>query len=256
MRLGLDYHIHTFYQKCGNETLTVEKIIRRAEAMRFTSIAITDHLNHYSQLPNFRFIRHDIGQVGTQLEVWFGCELNFDGCDGGFAYDESVRDEFGFEVAIGGVHSTYSDSQDPTEIVDIQHRHHMRTLEDPLIDVLVHPYWFGASDLDRRSPEWWKGLLEGIPDDRITELAQASVANHTAIELNAAAIFHNPSYSTGFQEAYVEFVERLADEDALFAVGSDAHDINMLGWTDYVEGLLDGLGVCEEQIWRPGNRSG
>lgn len=251
MRLGLDYHIHTFYQKCGNDTLTIPKIVRRLEAMRFRSIAITDHLNRFDMLPNFRHIRRDMEQVETELEMWFGVELNYTGCDGEYAYNEETRDEYGFEVAIGGIHTTYSDSQDPMEIIDIQHRHHMRTLEDPLLDVLVHPYWFGANELEKRTPEWWQGLMEGIPDDRIAELAQASVANNTGIELNAAAIFHNPNYGQGFQDAYVEFVERLADEDALFAVGSDAHDINMLGWTDYVEGLLDGLGVSEEQIWRP-----
>jgi histidinol phosphatase-like PHP family hydrolase len=229
MRVGLDYHIHTFYQKCGNATLTIPNIVRRLEAMRFTSIAITDHLNRLDMLPNFRHIRRDMEQVQTELEIWFGVELNYMGCDGEFAYSEKIRDDYGFEIAIGGIHTTYSDSQDPTAIIDIQHRHHLRTLEDPLVDVLVHPYWFGVNELEKRTPEWWRQLLESIPDNRITELAQASEANHTAIELNAAAVFHNPNYDHGFQAAYVEFVERLARENALFAVGSDAHDINMLG---------------------------
>ncbi|MBM3499091.1 MAG: PHP domain-containing protein, partial [Armatimonadetes bacterium] len=87
MRRGLDYHIHTFYQKCGNATLTVDSIIRRAQGLGLTSIAITDHLNHRDQLPNFRHIRRDIEAVATPVEVWFGCELNFDACDGNWAYD-------------------------------------------------------------------------------------------------------------------------------------------------------------------------
>jgi len=251
MRRGIDYHIHTFYQKCGNATLTVESIIRRAEAIGLTSIAITDHLNHRGQLPNFPLIKRDIEQVETSLEVWFGCELNFDGCDGQWAYDEAVRDEYGFEVVVGGIHSAYTNSQDPIEVIDIQHRHHMRTLEDPLVHVLVHPYWFGQGELNLRTPEWWQKLMEEFPEDRIVELAQASAANDSPIELNSSAIFCNRAYNAGFQLAYIEFVRKLGENGALFTFCSDAHDINQLGQSDYAEGLLDGLGVPEAQVWRP-----
>jgi len=47
-----------------------------------TSIAITDHLNTLEQLANFRLIRRDIEAVETDIEVFFGVELNFQGCDG------------------------------------------------------------------------------------------------------------------------------------------------------------------------------
>jgi histidinol phosphatase-like PHP family hydrolase len=253
MRRGLDYHIHTHYQKCGNATLTVDSIIRRAQSLGLTSIAITDHLNRRDQLPNFRHIKRDIESVPTTIEVWFGCELNFDACDGNWAYDEAVRDEYGFQVVVGGIHSAYTDSQDPVAVIDIQHRHHMRTLEDPLVHILVHPYWFGTGEVEQRTPEWWQGLMEGFPEDRIVELAQASRAHHTAIELNSQAIFYNGRYNAGFQLAYIEFARQLAQHGALFSFCSDAHDINHLGSSDYAEGLVDGLGIAEEQIWRPVN---
>jgi len=252
MRAGIDYHIHTFYQKCGNETLTVEAIVQRAKERFLTSIAITDHLNTYSQLPNFHHIRRDMQQVETDLEMWFGCELNYDQCDGDFAYDEAVQEEFGFELVIGGIHEAYTDTQDPIELIDIQHRHHMRALLDPLVHVLVHPYWFGGGDLDKRSVEWWDGLMEGFPEDRITELAQASAEHRKAIEVNSAAMFYNPAYSPRFKAAYVEFLRKLAERGALFTTASDAHDISEVGVSSYAEGILDGIGVPEEQIWRPG----
>jgi histidinol phosphatase-like PHP family hydrolase len=251
MRSGLDYHIHTFYQRCGNETLTVENIVRRAQELGLTSIAITDHLNRLEQLPMFPYIRHDIETAETDVEVFFGVELNFMGCDGEWAYSEQIRDEYGFELAIGGIHSAYTDSQDPVEVVDIQHRHHMRTLTDPLIDVLVHPYWFGKADLEKRPKEWWERLIAEMPDDRIIELAQASAEHKTPIEVNACAIFYSSRLSAGFIAAYMEYLRRLHDSGALFTVASDAHDIARLGTTEYVEGLLDGIGVSTERIWRP-----
>jgi histidinol phosphatase-like PHP family hydrolase len=255
MRAGIDYHIHTLYQKCGNATLTVPAIIQRAKERHLTSIAITDHLNSLDMLDNFRLIKRDIEQVETDLEVWFGAELNFMGCDGEWPYSAAIRDEYGFQVAIGGIHSAYTDTQDPVELIDLQHRHHMRTLTDPLVDVLVHPYWFGDGDISQRSDAWWDRLMEEFPDDRITELAQASAAHGTAIEVNCAAIFYCPRYSNRFKAAYIEFLRRLAARGALFTTASDAHDINELGISTYAEGVLDGIGVPETQIWRPGTGS-
>jgi histidinol phosphatase-like PHP family hydrolase len=258
MRTGMDYHIHTFYQRCGNETLTVPNIVRKAEERRLTSIAITDHLNHFGQLEAFKYIKADIQAVRTEIEVFFGVELNFQRMDGEFAYNEDIHHEYGFEVVIGGIHSTYTDSDDVGEVLDIQHRHFMKTLENPLVDVLVHPFWFSRPEVAAHPPEWWEQLLAGIPDDYIEAWAQASAKNRRAIELNVSAIFYYDAMSPRFRAHYVDFVQRLKEAGALFAVGSDAHDAWQIGTTDYVEGLLDGLRVPEEQIWRPvkhGNNS-
>lgn len=258
MRVGMDYHIHTYYQRCGNETLTVPNILRKAKECALTSIAITDHLNRFEQLETFRFIKADIEALDTDIEVFFGCELNFQACDGEFAYNADVHEKWGFEVVIGGIHSVYTDSRDRAEVLDIQHRHFMKTLQDPLLDVLVHPFWFGRKEVQARSPEWWEELIATIPDDYIAAWAGASAANRCAIELNVDAIFYYDAMSPRFRANYVEFVDRLKEAGALFSVGSDAHRITALGATDYVEGLLDGLRVPPEQVWRPGKnlRSG
>ncbi len=251
MRRGLDYHIHTYYQRCGNQTLTVDNIIRRAEQRGLKSIAITDHLNRSAQLPAFRQIKADIAAAQSSVEVFFGVELNYDGCDGDFVYDRHVHEQYGFEVVIGGIHSAYTDSRDMDEVLAIQHRHFMRTLQNPLLDVLVHPFWFTRTELEQRPEEWWEEFIRRISDDHIEQWAQASRQNRCAIELNAAAIFYNGAMSEGYKANYVQMVRRLRDAGALFSMGSDAHDIDTLGTTDYVDGLLDGLEVAEEQIFRP-----
>ncbi|NSW57350.1 MAG: PHP domain-containing protein [Armatimonadetes bacterium] len=254
MRTGMDYHVHTYYQRCGNETLTIPNIVRKAEECGITSMAITDHLNHLGQLPAFRFIREDISKVETGIDLFFGVELNFQGCDGEFAYNQQIHDDWGFEVVIGGIHSTYTDSLDMKLVLDIQHRHFMKTLENPLLDVLVHPFWFGRNEVAARPPEWWEELIATIPDSHIDAWATASAKNRCAIELNVDAIFYYPPMSKGFQAAYIDFVERLKDAGAIFSVGSDAHDITKVARTDYAEGLLDAMRVPENQIFRPEHR--
>lgn len=260
---GLDCHIHTFYQRCGNETLTVPNIIRRAAALGLKKIAVTDHLNNFDRLEAFNYIRSDIEAVQKGLkppltgvpeggiEVFFGVELNYMSRGGEFAYNEKVHEDFGFEVVIGGIHSSYTDCNNPDEIIDVQHEHFMKTLENPLVDVLVHPFWFPGGELEKQPPEFWENLILSIEDKYISAWAEASAANECAIEVNAKAVFFNPLYSDNFKEAYINFLGRLNDKGALFAVGSDAHDINTLGKSFYVEGVLRGLGVSEERIWEP-----
>ena len=41
--VGTDYHIHTHYCGCANETMTIPAILERCKAAGRTSIAITDH---------------------------------------------------------------------------------------------------------------------------------------------------------------------------------------------------------------------
>ena len=252
---GRDYHIHTWYQRCGKWTMTVPAIIRRAEEMEMTSLAITDHLNHFGQLDAFHYIKRDIQDLETTVDVYFGVELNFQSCDGEFAYNEEIHEQFGFEVVIGGVHSVYTDSADHREVLDIQHRHFMRTLENPLLDVLVHPFWFPRRELEMHSEQWWQELIETIPDDYIAEWARASRENQCAIEVNACAIFYYGAVSDGFKRAYIEMLARLRDAGAIFSPGSDAHRIGRLHTHAYAEAILDALGVPETQIFQPRHRS-
>ncbi len=249
--INADCHIHTFYQRCGNETMTVPNIIRRAEAAGLKKIAITDHLNNFDRLDAFRYIKSDIEAVETEIEVFFGVELNYLDRGGEFAYNKKIHGDFGFEVVVGGIHSAYTDSMDKKAVLEIQHEHYMKTFKNPLVDVLVHPFWFSKSEIQSRPAEFWEELLLSVPDDFIEEWADASVRYNCAIEVNASGIFYHPSCSDKFKRAYVEFLRRLKDKKAVFSVCSDAHDINSIGRSYHAEGVLFGLDVPEEQIWTP-----
>ncbi len=251
MRRGVDYHIHLFYQRCANETMTLANVLRKAEEHKMSRLAITDHVNNLGMLENMRNIKRDIEQAETEIELLFGVELNYQGCDGAFAWSPAIREQYGFEIAIGGIHSDYTDSDDPTDVIDIQHRHHMRTLADPTVEILVHPYWFPTGQMRKRADAWWESLLRDFPEERIRELADASRTHNSAIEVNAAATLRNPNVSPGIVAAYIEWLARMRDAGALFAAGSDAHDISQFGATQYIEGLLEGLGVPDAQIWEP-----
>jgi len=181
-----DFHIHTEYLRCANETMTVPAIIRECERIGCREIGITDHLNTLDKLPLHALIRKDIEALDPGIEVYFGVELNFTGCDEGFAFSDAIRDEYGFQFAVGGIHGTYVEEYDLGKIIDIQHRHHLKTCEDPLVKVLVHPYWFGRGDFDKNGWPWFDSVTV-VPEAYARELGQVARDTGTAIEINSRA---------------------------------------------------------------------
>lgn len=245
-----DFHIHTKYLKCANETMEIRAIIRECERLGVTQLGITDHLNTPDKLELHRFIRDDIAELETDIEVYFGVELNFMACDGEFAYSPEVREQMGFQFAIGGIHSTYLEEYDLRKIVDIQHRHHLKTCNDRLVDVLVHPYWFGKREFDNKNWPWFDSMA-AVPEGYVRELGQAAKETGTAIEINGSAIFANPAYSERFREEYLDYLAILAEEGACFSLGSDAHNIGKLETILSCWRVIEQLGLGPERIWRP-----
>ena len=246
-----DFHIHTKYLGCANATMEVPAIIRECERLGVTSLGIADHLNTLDKLELHLPIKSDLEALETEVAVYFGVELNFTGCDQGFAYGEEVRDQLGFQFAIGGIHGTYLEEYDLTKLVEIQHRHHLKTCEDPLVDVLVHPYWFGKGEFDRN--EWpWFDSMKVVPEALTRELGQISKETGTAIEINSCANLSNTGYSEEYVKEYHDYLSVLAEEGAVFSLGSDAHNIGRLATIRDVWEAVERLGLNEDQIWHPG----
>jgi histidinol phosphatase-like PHP family hydrolase len=247
-----DFHIHTKYLKCANETMEIPAIIEECSRVGVTSLAITDHFNGVDSLPQHAEIRQDLAQLDVPIDVYFGVELNFVACDAGFGYDEAIRDDAGFQFAIGGIHSAYVEGEyDVKKVVDVQHRHHLATCADPLVEVLVHPYWFSNGEFKRN--EWpLFGSMEPVPESYARELGQASKQTGTAIEINANA---NLSVGTAHDEAYVEeyfeYMAIIAEEGAIFTPGSDAHDITRLATINESWRMIERLNLTSDQVWQP-----
>jgi histidinol phosphatase-like PHP family hydrolase len=218
-----DFHTHTKYLRCANGTMEVPAILKECERLGVASLGITDHLNTLDKLDLHVLIREELEALDTAIDVYFGVELNFLGPDGDFAFSEEVKEETGFQFAIGGIHGTYLETYDLKAIVDIQHRHHLRTCRDPLVDVLVHPYWFNKGEYDQKGWPWFDSL-ECVPERYVRELGQT--ARETGIAI-------------------------LAEEGVRFSCGSDAHDIRHLSSIQKSWQVAEQLGLSRDRIWLP-----
>ena len=245
-----DFHIHTKYLGCANQTMEVPAIVKECARLGVTSLGITDHLNSLDKLDLHVPILRDIRALAPSVQVYFGVELNYLGCDGTFAYDREVKERFGFQFAIGGIHGTYMSEYDLPKLVEIQHRHHLMTCRDPLVDVLVHPYWFSKGEFERNG---WPFLdtMSCVPEKLTRELGQVARETGTAIEINATANLVNPTHSAEYVQQYEEYLSVLDEEGVCFSVGSDAHDIGRLNAIKTVWELVERLGVPRERLWHP-----
>ncbi len=245
-----DFHMHTHYLGCANETMIVADIIRECERLGITALGITDHLNTRDQLPKHAPIKDDIAAVETEIDVYFGVELNYTGCDEEFVYDEEIRDSMGFQFAIGGIHGTYLKEYDLDELLKVQHRHHLKTCENPLLSVLVHPYWFGKGEFDHNGWPWFD-TMKVVPESMARELGAAAKETGTAVEINGGACLRSKSQEARFAEEYVEYLAVVAEEGPLFSVASDAHDISRLQTVEAAWEAVEKLGLPAERVWKP-----
>ena len=245
-----DFHIHTKYLKCANETMEIPAIIRECERLGIKSLGITDHLNTLDKLALHIPIKNDIESLDTDIDVYFGVELNFSGPYSDFAFSREIKEEYGFQFAIGGIHSTYTESFDLKKIIEIQHRHHLKTCQDPLVDVLVHPYWYGKHEFDNRGWPWIDSMQE-VPERYVRELGQVAKETNTAIEINACANLVSSNHSDRYVKEYVEYLTLIAEEGACFSLGSDAHDIGDLEKIAAARQVAEELKLTADYIWRP-----
>jgi histidinol phosphatase-like PHP family hydrolase len=244
-----DYHIHTHYLGCGNATMIVNDIVSESVRRGVESIAITDHLNDLKFLEKHPPIKRDIEALDAPIDVYFGTELNFLP-DGSFPYSEQVAADTGFQFAIGGPHGPYITEYDEEKMVKRQHDRHIATCEYPLIDVLVHPWWFGKGHFDNLGFPWFDDMSV-VPRSMTKELGAAARETGTAIEINACAMFANPNYPFSFKAQYVEYLALLAEQGPMFSLCTDAHDITHLGALPMAEAAVREAGIPQDRIWHP-----
>jgi histidinol phosphatase-like PHP family hydrolase len=231
--------------------MEIADVVAECKRLGVTMVGFTDHLNSLEFLEQHRFIREDIEKLDdTDTAVYFGVEVNYLGLDGEFPFSAEIKEEYGFQFAIGGIHENYLEEYDLEKLVDVQHRHHLKTCRDPLVDVLVHPYWFNKKRFDKKNWPWFDSM-KSVPESYARELGQTARDTGTAVEINASAILCNPNLPPEFVEEYMTFLGIISEQGACFALGSDAHDIGKLEVIEKSWSAAEQLHLPPERFWIP-----
>lgn len=247
-----DFHIHTTHLKCANETMTVPALVERCESLGLEAIAITDHLNAPEFMPQHDIIKAELEQIDSPMKIYFGVEVNvIDKETGAVSIDEEQLAYGGFDPVIGGPHTSYHDTPDRESIIDLQHKLMLAVLANPLVEVLVHPWWFSGREFQPGGPMEWFTSMEQIPDWHTREIADAALKHGKAIEANHSAIFAAGQYSEAFRESYAHYLAEIAGRGVRISIATDAHDINRLDGIHEMMDILEGVGITREQLWTP-----
>jgi len=251
--IGTDYHIHTHYVGCANESMTIPAILDGCRAAGRTSVAITDHADTPERHEKIRLIRAELERTDPgDLEVFFGAEVNIQNLDAEFAVTEEMRAAEGYEIVVGGVHSTWFGKGEATveQIIERQNGLMCKVAANPLIDVLVHPWWFGQKQFKAQLEGRFTSLAQ-VPDELTCRLAEVCIANDTAVELNTWAVFKYPLTSEAYKESYKQYLARFVELGCSIALSTDSHATHHIDSVEIGERILAEIGLPESQVWRP-----
>ncbi len=250
MRDDLDLHIHTAHVGCANETMSLPALLAHCEQLGRTHIAITDHLNGPQHLEAQSAIHEELPSYEGPLAVTWGVESTIaDAETGAITVTAEHVGRFGYDFVIAGPHGRY-DETDPDAIIATNHRLMLATVRNPIVDALVHPWWFSRAEWDRGTMTWFEDMSR-IPESHVDELAEACVETGTSVEMNAGAILHHARYTEKFIDDYREYVVALCERGVTFTVCSDAHDISQLERASDAAQFLADAGVPDDRIAAP-----
>ena len=251
-----DTHVHSFRSFVGAPDVTLSNLSRIAEELKINALAVTDHLMKPEDVADLRLTGRDIREYNSRAEnsrvpILFGVEVCETAKDGSTLLDKALIDELQFDVIIGGVHGTHMpEGATLEEIAVTQHKHHMIFMENPYIDILVHPWWLDKQEFERLNFDWPQDL-SFVPRELTVELARASKRTNTYIEISTISGLCNGDVSEAFRNSYEEYYRLLKDEGALFTIGTDTHKLADMRTFESARELIKKLQISEERFYRP-----
>lgn len=253
--LWCDTHVHSYRSFVGAENMSFAGIADMAKRQGIDVVAVTDHLMSEQDIENLKttavLLKESNQTNDVGVEMLFGVEVCETDSYGNTLLTPSLIDELQFELIIGGVHETHLDKG--ASLIDIaqkQHKHHMMMLENPHIEILVHPWWFDRNEFLSKGFEWPQDM-SFIPKELTVCLAHASAATETYIEISSMSGLCNKDSSLTYRNDLYDYYRLLNDEGALFAIGTDAHELSEMKTYDLAKELVYRIGIDESRLYRP-----
>ena len=241
-----DYHIHTIYSGHSDKRMTIGNIIKKAEAVGLTGIAITEHAFDWHKGPkgNLALIRQELNKASTGIQVDVGLEIDPDTENPGqLHFDDFEKGEV-FPVLVG-FHGYPGVSRGWFEKVNFTRREKNRIycrwlkimhklIENPKVDILAHP---GRIIMQNGIIEEFSGKV--LKD--FNELAEAAAEYDVAFEMNEELLNRIPTER--LQKTYIEVIRIMLNHGVKLSPGSDAHSLEKIGRFSKISRLIKSLNI-------------
>lgn len=198
MRVTHDFHIHTSLSLCANETATLENYIDNAKALGLKKLGFSDHywdenidcIGPWYAVMNTKHVsalKEKINALGGKsdgIDLYFGCEAEYDLKNKGFAVSEANIELFDYVI----VPNSHTHLTMPDELYYPAEKHknfmmraYREIIESPLskyITAIAHPFEAVAC------PYGEYAVCETMTDDEFCRLFDKTAEKGIGVEIN------------------------------------------------------------------------
>ncbi len=236
-----NYHIHTNLSRCGGREMTVDAIVRAAEAAGLKEIALTDHIHPYetSKLRrNARILTPLRDAQKTNIHIYLGAELSAHGEHKYTLRYSDFRPEYSLYA-----HNHYHmfGWEQPEDRSPMSYKNHCKAVLQNMIktgkaDCFAHPF------IDKyivREFEEDYGFTQGCitdlwTDNELGDIMTAAKEKQIAWELNTSAFI-----------PYRDFMRRYfhigKEVGVCFLIGTDAHRLSEVDPNKYKSYFINNI---------------
>jgi len=219
--------------------MLVADIIAAADKRDLDAICITDHVYSEKELAMIDLIRGQVKQVESNCKVFVGAEVDVNGL---LSNGRLITDRLdGIDYVMGAIHyipgaGNYPHSPadcpyEPAEMLARWQSTLLGLVSNKRIDTLAHPGRMIATAVD----------MDVFFDDILAVLAQAaklSATNNISWELNELTGWR---VSEPYRSQWYRVYEIAIDAGVKIIYGSDAHDLDSIGKSEFSEMILQKL---------------
>ena len=268
MKVAHDFHIHTHLSLCGHPSALVEHYIKTAKEMGLKKIGFADHFWDSpidgSQIPGWEFYAprdqehqnyEHLLRIKPELEKWkdpavqvyFGCETEYDPIHHGVAITEETAEKFDFIL----VPQSHTHITMPKSYYQPYQKHldyMIQAYEDILdsnvsryITAVVHPFEAVCCPYDNTI------LINMLSEDVMKRLFTRSAEKDIAFEINVSQMM-NKTKDEIAECAQIRMFRIVKECGCKFIFGSDSHDDRTHEKYANAQFTADLLGLTEADI--------
>lgn len=260
-----DFHVHTVYSNDTSKKATVENYVAKAKELGLKKLGFAEHFwddtiagafpfyvpltfQHVSQL------RQDLEAFRDQgIELFFGCEVEYDPAHKAPALSEAVAEQFDFVI----VPNSHSHETMPKEYYEDK-RKHADFILDAFWNILRSPvsrYVHGVAHPFSlvRSPYPCDDLIELVSDSQFADLFGCAAEKGVALEVNIGSLMgglrqKGLTLETAGESQLIRMLRLGKKAGCKFFIGSDAHATSHLENHQHEDAFIDLLALTEEDI--------
>ncbi len=240
----IDLHVHTRRSVCARPEMRLESIVEVAAKRGLEFLGITDHVDAYVGPEILKETEKELAQLQTPLTVFLGCEADILAV-GKHLVSEEMKTRLDYIMVSANHFHDPAVAQPQGTSPQAVARHFLEMFKYAcslsFVDVIAHPLVVFPNTFDTR-------CLDFISDDDIADAVLLAHRNEIAIEVSPRGLDKDQRFFR------VRFLSICKEAGIKFAIGSDAHSLDRIGSTGFLDELLGEVGITAEDIWLPSLR--